>query len=546
MSAEQNLKYVFGAETGELEKGVSKVKRNMKDLDKVSTDLFSSLGAAIGVDTSKLQQFSSAIQGLGNKFKQTGAEGASAFGKVSSAIASVGAGIAALGIAAAVAAFKELNAEADAFEQTIQGGAVKLQGEAFRNTAMQYLRDQNESAAKGMSNFRQTIKDVGATLKMAFVSGFDMDKMAEAAKRGDRAAQIAKRLYEIELQRKENSVEVSRLDAEIAKRREIISDTTKTSAERAQALAEAQELIRKKAALQLPLARERRDLIVEMNGLASTTLKDYDSEIAAKIEVNNLEEEQANGLRAIERQQGQINTQVEKEKKERAEIADLMRRWNDFRLDKLERVGGGGYAAFSNIDLLNQNSNFSVMADAVVTTPIKLAPPSRQNVEEVKRHIIDISEEIEGIINNLTVSIGESLGTLIGDLINGEDPWGNFANNALSAFADMAIAIGKIAIAAGLATEEIKKALLLDGGWGAVAAGVALVALGSAVKAGLSNVANGNYSASSGVATSTSSNYASGYEQRDVYVNVQGVLRADGDQLVAVINNTNKKTQFTT
>ena len=546
MSAEQNLKYVFGAETGELEKGVSKVKRNMKDLDKVSTDLFSSLGAAIGVDTSKLQQFSSAIQGLGNKFKQTGAEGASAFGKVSSAIASVGAGIAALGIAAAVAAFKDLNAEADAFENTIQGGAVKLQGEAFRNTAMQYLRDQNESAAKGMSNFRQTIKDVGATLKMAFVSGFDMDKMAEAAKRGDRAAQIAKRLYEIELQRKENSVEVSRLDAEIAKRREIISDTTKTSAERAQALAEAQELIRKKAALQLPLARERRDLIVEMNGLASTTLKDYDSEIAAKIEVNNLEEEQANGLRAIERQQGQINTQVEKEKKERAEIADLMRRWNDFRLDKLERVGGGGYAAFSNIDLLNQNSNFSVMADAVVTTPIKLAPPSRQNVEEVKRHIIDISEEIEGIINNLTVSIGESLGTLIGDLINGEDPWGNFANNALSAFADMAIAIGKIAIAAGLATEEIKKALLLDGGWGAVAAGVALVALGSAVKAGLSNVANGNYSASSGVATSTSSNYASGYEQRDVYVNVQGVLRADGDQLVAVINNTNKKTQFTT
>ena len=546
MAADQNLKYVFGAETGELEKGVGKVKREMRDLNKVSTDLFSSLGAAIGVDTSKLQQFSSAIQGLGNKFKQTGAEGASAFGKVSSAIASVGAGIAALGIAAAVAAFKELNAEADAFEQTIQGGAVKLQGEAFRNTAMQYLRDQNESAAKGMSNFRQTIKDVGATLKMAFVSGFDMDKMTEAAKRGNRAAQIAKRLYEIELQRKENSVEVSRLDAEIAKRREIISDTTKTSAERAQALAEAQELIRKKVALQLPLARERRNLIVEMNGLASTTIKDYDSEIAAKIEVNNLIEEQAQGLRAIERQQGQINTQVEKEKEERAEIANLMRRWNDFRLNKLERVGGGGYAAFSNIDLLNQNSNFSVMADAVVTTPIKLAPPSRQNVEEVKRHIIDISEEIEGIVNNLAVSIGESLGTLIGDLINGEDPWGNFANNALSAFADMAIAIGKIAIAAGLATEEIKKALLLDGGWGAVAAGVALVALGSAVKAGLSNVANGNYSASSGVATSTSSNYAAGYEQRDVYVNVQGVLRADGDQLIAVINNTNKKTQFTT
>jgi hypothetical protein len=49
-----------------------------------------------------------------------------------------------------------------------------------------------------------------------------------------------------------------------------------------------------------------------------------------------------------------------------------------------------------------------------------------------------------------------------------------------------------------------------------------------------------------GVASSSSSSITSGFEQRDVYVNVQGTLVADGDQLLAVINNTDKKNYFTT
>ena len=110
----------------------------------------------------------------------------------------------------------------------------------------------------------------------------------------------------------------------------------------------------------------------------------------------------------------------------------------------------------------------------------------------------------------------------------------------------MAITVGKIAIEMGMASEGIKAALSLDNPYVAIAAGVALVALGTAVKAGLSNVANGNYSASSSVA---SGNYSAGpndYATKEVSVNVTGTLVAQGSQLVAVLNNENNRKRNTT
>ena len=79
----------------------------------------------------------------------------------------------------------------------------------------------------------------------------------------------------------------------------------------------------------------------------------------------------------------------------------------------------------------------------------------------------------------------------------------------------------------------------------AIAIGVALVALGTAVKASLSSVASGDYSAAGGGYSSTASSSSSGsYETREVTVNVTGSLEANGDQLIAVINNTNRSNYY--
>ena len=68
----------------------------------------------------------------------------------------------------------------------------------------------------------------------------------------------------------------------------------------------------------------------------------------------------------------------------------------------------------------------------------------------------------------------------------------------------------------------------------------------------VSNVASGNYNASSNVASATGSYGAgsspinTGFESREININVTGTLRADGNQLVTVIENENKRRTVTT
>ena len=164
--------------------------------------------------------------------------------------------------------------------------------------------------------------------------------------------------------------------------------------------------------------------------------------------------------------------------------------------------------------------------------------------------LTDITQELQMVMTSAFESIGTSVGALIGDLATGGDAWANFSNSAISAFGDMAIAVGKMAIQTGVATLGIKAALEFLNGYVAIAAGVALVALGTAVKQGMSNIANGGggYSASTYVASSgygTSNNF-NNFERQEVEVKVTGTLRGEGSQLVSVIENEQIRKNHTT
>ena len=168
-------------------------------------------------------------------------------------------------------------------------------------------------------------------------------------------------------------------------------------------------------------------------------------------------------------------------------------------------------------------------------------------IEADTQKVFDVTNEINSLIESSVIRSSELIGDLLGTLAGGGAAWGDFKSAALSAFGDLAIAVGKIAISAGMASEGIKAALHLDNPYIAIAAGAALIALGTAVKSGLSSVANGDYgSAGGGYSSGYSSGSAGGdYEMRDIQVNVTGTLQADGNQLLAVINNTNKKNYYT-
>lgn len=517
MTDEALLKTKSTLDNRDFNKGVQQMKKEMRDLDKVSSDAFAAIGSAIGIDTRQIQQFSSALAGLGNKLAQTGKEGSSAFSSIAKSITPVAAGIAGLGLAAAIAAFKQLNAEADAFENTIQGGLIKAQTDAYLSTYRQALRDQS-GVGEGVAGFRQTVRYAWNEIAGFFQSGMNFDRMKEANQLAGRAKEIAGEIYNIDLQRKENAVRISELDAQIARAREDMIDPSKSTAEHAAALANAQQLIKEKLDLQLPLEERRRDLIIEMNGLVSDTMQDFEAEISAKISVNNLIQQEAAEQSKLLQQQKQINAALQEEK-------SIREHWAAAHANAIGLVESGP------------------VLDNQVQVPVTFIIPQEAKTQ-LENDIIDITTQCE----ELVVSLSSAFGELFADLASGEDAWGNFSNAALSAFGDMAIAVGKIAIETGMASEGIKAALELSegGAYVAIAAGIALVALGSAVKAGLSNIANGNYSASANVASSGSYSAGNSYETRDLNIHISGNLRADGDQLVAVINNTTNRNGYTT
>lgn len=567
MATEPKLKVNIGADTSQFEKGIRQTKSDLKSFGQVSDDVFGKLGKVIGVDTDQVDKMAAALRGMGVKLGEAGKEGENSFGKIAKAATAAGASIAAIGIAGAIAGFKALTAEAENFKNTVAGANIELQTQAYVQTYTQvmhdFVSDTGKSVAEVESKWKKFWGTLGSNVKSYFASGAFGEAMNpwsnkttgteqyaalrnQAEESAKTAAAYAKDLFDIDRQRSDNLVKIAELEKTIAANQRIMRSETATQAEKQAAYAAAEQAINDKYALQVPLLKERARILTDTNKLAGSTVEQVDAANQAQADAIRLEGQQEDELRSLERMARGITAQT------RANNAAL-----EQHLAILKQI--------ADIRALNLGVSGNMpTAGAVSQLPVSLAPRETPEafqellsahfgdtlhisvgVDLDKQRFMDVSRELELVIGQMANNLGEIIGGLIGDLATGGDAWGNFANAAMSAFGDMAITVGKIAIATGLATESIKAALTKLGGFGAIAAGVALVALGTAVKAGLSNVAGGNYSAGGAIA---SSSYATGgdYETRDLNIHVTGQLQADGDSLVAVLNNTNNRNGYTT
>ena len=357
----------------------------------------------------------------------------------------------------------------------------------------------------------------------------------------ERAAEIAGNIYQIQRQISDEMVRQSDLSARIAQLRQDATDPLNSAAERQAAVNEATELIRQKyegpnglIALQTQLA----DAMEEMAGLTASTPEQIDAANQQRIKANEAARQEAQEIRSIQRTQASINSLVAQEAEARKKAADAVAAQVRAHEELLATVAG-----VTSTDL-STSGNIAALLPKGITGPdgaleVKVRPVLDEDAT------LDLTNELV----NLAASMSSAIGGLVGDLASGGDAWGNFKNAALSAFADMAISVGKLAMATGAATAGIKAALESLNPYVAIAAGAALIALGSAVKAGLSNAAAGNYAAAaSPVATSSFSSRSpsDAWNTNALTIHVEGELKADGDQLKAVINNTNNRNSHTT
>lgn len=575
MANSPNLKINVNADTSGFSKGMRAAKTEMRDFSTLSKSALDSIGGAFGVNTQKIQQLTSAAKGLGQTMAKSGNEGTAAIGKMIAGMGGLSTAVAGLGIGAAVAAFKLLNDEADNFKKTVAGANIELQTQAYLETYRQALHDMNanlgkaaaESGAewsKGWARAWNGIKQTGTGilqgdgLVVAAIKANAQGKVAnELAKE---AAQIAGEIYKIDRQISDQMVTMSDLDAQIAEEKRKSMDSTLSTAEQAAALAKATELIKQKYEGSdgiIALEKQKADLMEKSLSLTNSSPQAIDAANQQRIKANNLVRQEQEEIRALTRRQNTLNSEIAKEVAERQKAAALAR--SKANLAEFTKVGG-------NLDLsgvrVERGTEAAIVKPVVQPNAwtefyngaeagfLKEFPDGLKIgvAFDAQEGLIDLSKVVQGALADMAAGMSETIGTLIGDLASGGDAWGNFANSAVTAFGDMAIAIGKMAISTGVATLGIKAALESLNPYAAIAAGAALVALGAAVKAGMRNIAGGNYSASSNVASSGNSysNNTGMYERSNVQIEVTGTLKASGSQLVAVINNENKRTNHTT
>jgi len=101
----------------------------------------------------------------------------------------------------------------------------------------------------------------------------------------------------------------------------------------------------------------------------------------------------------------------------------------------------------------------------------------------------ELQSAVEGMMQSIAASIGEGLGQA---LAGTQGALKSMGNTILMTLADLVVHVGKMAIGVGIAVTGIKKSLQSLNPIVAVAAGIALVALGTMARTGLQNSINDN------------------------------------------------------
>ena len=602
------------ANTKDFNAKVKESKQNFQDFAKVSDQVSSKLGSALGIPTDKINQMAGALRGLGQKLEKTGSAGAQSFARILKSIGPVTTALAGLGIGAAVSAFKLLNSEAEAFKNTIQGANLELATKAYADTYRQVMRDARQELGSGVASLQEQAKKVTSTAASNIVSsifnqfsgktdlagtglltGGNAKAWADATVKATAAEQKQKEIYQLQIRATEEARKRAELEAQIAEYRRTAYDENEDLTTREEALAKVKELMEavysgsdkyeytytetgtgeQLTGTLLGLTNIEKEMSTLKDELANLASSDLATVNAAaqqyQVMLGTIKQQQDRERELLEIEQRLQNTGKERAKSaaaaaeaaaKEAEAAAAIKTSREQLAaldlgvsDTAAGLGASNAKVSTGAEILSRTFDATAweeFAKSVDEGFIKTLGNLKigVGVELDKSKVQDFTAQLESLINSSVESIGTTLGQLFGDLATGGDAWDNFKNAAISAFGDMAIAVGKIAVAAGTATLGLKAAFESLNPYVALAAGAALIALGTAVKTGLSNVASGNYSSSSATSTVASSGYSSStsndWAESEVNVKVTGTLQANGSALVAVLNNEEKRKSHTT
>lgn len=579
--AKLNLKVLFTADTKDVKKGAKEAQEAISSFEGKASGVLDEFSSLFGTSMGKIGEEMKAFKG-GLLLMQKGMKGSSesagalsgALRLLKVALISTGIGAIVVALGSLVAYFTKTQAGADKLRQFLEplktvfqvimdtvavlGGKIF---DAFTNPKQaikdlwEFIKSQFLNRLMGMVDIVKSMARVmGAAFKLDWgevkentkalmtaytqvLTGFDKDQQDSIAnsvkeymdKLGityDEAQKLEKRRQALEKNRIAFIKEEADLQNKLAELRLKTEDKENYSAMQRylfnqKAMAVLDVLGNKRNAL----AKEEYNIMVEQNALAENMNKDYETE-------NNLYKAMV-----------ETQTQILSQKKE-------MVAKNKELITQAKTLDG---AIIKNLQKNQQQAKKDGKQKIIpLTYKMELAPVETEPLQKIATdyaafdaEILDLSSSIQGAFSEMATGVGESIGALIA----GSGGLKSFASMVAGTFADMAIQVGKIAIKMGTTMLAIKAGLKFKNPFSAIAAGVALVALGTAVKASLSKVASGG-GTSSGYGYSdtldTRTNRDEERSTREVNLNVSGEFKLQGNTLVAAINKENRRKNLTT
>lgn len=559
----RNLKVGVTADTSQFEKGMAKAKATAKDFGGTVEGVADSIGGAFGGSVKNVLSLADKIKGIAKQFNTTGLEGAAAAEKISGAFAAAGGAIAGLGLAAAIALFKQLNAEADRYRQTMSGERQTLGVEAYTDTFAQTISEQTGSG-KVWATLQDKWKKDWAVTKGALTSVFTAtasdvgvgDALSVATEKAEKAETLAREIYDLQERIKDETVGWKNQMSEISDLMRTASDTSGDISERDNALAQAKE---KQIALgkqQTAIYGELASKIEEMNSLTESGSADLDKVRAAQAAAADAAKATSDRLKEMDGIQNGIKSSA----------AAIAKAWQDNVNKALAEAEKAMAGVMAEVDAAI-SAREKMMTEAL--TPISLTGKAESgkstgivgaenyglNSDSVKAYAAFMDEMVgvtqyandalnEAIVGGIASSFQYLANCMAG--LEQISPAG-VLNAVLSPLAEMAIKMGEVLVGAGLASDSLKT--LITNPYTAIAAGTALIAIGSMAAAGLQaavNSATGTSYTSASVASSSYSSYSDKDYDREMTLTVTGTLTADGSKLVAVLNNEANRKRRTT
>lgn len=507
-----NLKARFGVDSSDFKKGLKDGEKAIDEFKGAASSKFEEFASMFGINMRAVSDSVNSAQKSLNYFAQSFAAAASGGNKLTIALHAVKSAIVATGFGAIIVALGSIIAY---FSKTGEGADKFARILSQVKSVVDNVIDRLATFGKGLWEIMTgRFREGWETMKNAFKG------IGEEIKNDWKAAgELADR--EDVLEDKEialiNSLEERR--AKAAELRLMAKEEIEDNHKKLSLLNEAERIIKSVYADEISLEKERLAIMKERLAMqASDPTDEQRREIAEQeAKINSLIRQQAEELRALQRER----TAALKIVREEAELQRLKAQAAQLATKQIAEIKIPDIAPAINVTL-------------------KQLHEAQAQVQAI---MVDITQAITGAFEQLMVGLGE----FIGALMTGDAGVKDFAKLIASSFGDLAVTVGKITIQAALAVAGIEKALRMPGAWPmALAAGVALVALGSAVRGAFANAASGGQAGINTTAQTGTYNYDTRSNPVTVEVKITGELRGQGRELVAVINEENLRKNIVT